>query len=63
MSNLFCFTGLLSMISLYSDYSGYPEIDHQFPEFQVSIKYISKHKKNNALHRLAHNAARKVIGR
>lgn len=35
----------------------------RFPEVEVQIKYISKHKKNNALHRMAHNAARKAIGK
>ncbi|OMF22740.1 hypothetical protein BK133_25440 [Paenibacillus sp. FSL H8-0548] len=38
-------------------------LDHlnkSFPEVQVSIKYISKHKKNNYLHRIAHNAAREA---
>ncbi|MCM3626661.1 hypothetical protein M3194_04695 [Paenibacillus glycanilyticus] len=29
-----------------------------FPDIVIQIKYISKHKKNNYLHRLAHNAAR-----
>jgi len=31
-----------------------------YPEIGVQIKYISKHKKNNTLHRLAHNAARQA---
>jgi hypothetical protein len=31
-----------------------------FPEVEVKIKYMSKHKKNNPLHRLAHNAARQA---
>ncbi|WP_337102622.1 RNase H family protein [Paenibacillus sp. YIM B09110] len=31
-----------------------------FPEVDVQIKYISKHKKNNYFHRLAHNAAREA---
>lgn len=31
-----------------------------FPDLVVQIKYISKHKKNNYLHRLAHNAAREA---
>lgn len=35
----------------------------RFPEIRIIVKYISKHKKNNALHRMAHNAARKAIGR
>ena len=34
-----------------------------FPELQVRVKYIGKHKKNNLLHRMAHNAARKAIGK
>lgn len=38
-------------------------LDHlnkMFPEVQTSIKYISKHKRNNYLHRIAHNAAREA---
>ncbi|MDQ0059055.1 RNase H family protein [Paenibacillus harenae] len=31
-----------------------------FPEVDVQIKYIGKHKKNNYLHRIAHNAAREA---
>ncbi|OBZ16714.1 MULTISPECIES: hypothetical protein [Bacillales] len=31
-----------------------------FPEVRVEIKYMSKHKQNNPLHRLAHNAAREA---
>ncbi|WP_054028000.1 RNase H family protein [Bacillus sp. FJAT-28004] len=31
-----------------------------YPEVEVQIKYMSKHKKNNSLHRLAHNAARQA---
>lgn len=31
-----------------------------FPEVDVQIKYMSKHRKNNHLHRLAHNAAREA---
>lgn len=34
-----------------------------FPEVDVQIKYISKHKKNNYLHRLAHNAAREAASK
>lgn len=32
-----------------------------FPDVSIQIKYISKHKKNNYLHRLAHNAARAAV--
>ncbi|MBB3070763.1 hypothetical protein FHS14_003765 [Paenibacillus baekrokdamisoli] len=39
------------------------DLQNMFPEIQVKVKYISKHKKNNALHRMAHNAARKAIGK
>lgn len=35
-------------------------LNRMFPEVNVQIKYISKHKKNNYLHRLAHNAAREA---
>jgi ribonuclease HI len=35
-------------------------LNRMFPEVNVQIKYISKHKKNNYLHRLAHNAARET---
>jgi len=38
-------------------------LNHRFPEVEVSVKYISNHKKNNALHRLAHNAARDAASR
>jgi hypothetical protein len=31
-----------------------------FPAVEVKIKYMSKHKQNNPLHRLAHNAAREA---
>lgn len=31
-----------------------------FPDVEIQIKYMSKHKKNNYLHRLAHHAARKA---
>lgn len=31
-----------------------------FPHIDIQIKYIRKHKKNNDLHRLAHNAAREA---
>ncbi|MFC5653573.1 hypothetical protein ACFPYJ_31525 [Paenibacillus solisilvae] len=34
-----------------------------FPEIQVRVTYISNHKKNNPLHKMAHNAARKSIGK
>jgi len=39
------------------------ELKIRFPEVEVRVKYISKHKKNNALHKMAHIAARKVIGK
>lgn len=35
----------------------------KFPEVEVRVTYISKHKKNNALHKIAHNAARNAIGK
>jgi hypothetical protein len=35
----------------------------KYPDVEVRVKYISKHKKNNALHKLAHIAARKSIGK
>ncbi|MEC0089863.1 hypothetical protein [Paenibacillus macquariensis] len=35
-------------------------LNNMFPEVKVSVKYISKHKKNNHLHRMAHNEARHV---
>ncbi|QGQ96572.1 hypothetical protein EHS13_17630 [Paenibacillus psychroresistens] len=35
----------------------------RFPEVDVTVKYISKHKKNNPLHKMAHIAARKAIGK
>lgn len=31
-----------------------------FPEVEVRVKYISNHKKDNVLHRMAHNAARQA---
>ncbi|SFD51615.1 hypothetical protein SAMN05216378_0280 [Paenibacillus catalpae] len=31
-----------------------------YPDVSIQIKYMSKHKKNNHLHRLAHNAARET---
>lgn len=34
-----------------------------YPEVGVNVKYISRHKKNNALHQMAHLAARKTIGK
>jgi ribonuclease HI len=33
------------------------------PTIRITIRCIGKHKKNNALHRLAHNAARQAIGK
>ncbi len=33
-------------------------LHRQFPEVNVQIRYIGRHKKNNEFHRLAHNAAR-----
>lgn len=38
-------------------------LKNRFPEVEVSVKYISNHKKNNDLHRLAHNAAREAASR
>jgi hypothetical protein len=35
----------------------------RYPGVEVRVKYISKHKKNNALHKMAHIAARKTIGK
>ncbi|GLX66696.1 hypothetical protein [Paenibacillus glycanilyticus] len=35
-------------------------INDSFPRLRVQIKYISRHKQNNYLHRLAHNAAREA---
>ncbi|GMK39159.1 hypothetical protein PCCS19_22130 [Paenibacillus sp. CCS19] len=35
-------------------------INRTFPDLDVQIKYIGKHKANNDLHRLAHNAAREA---
>lgn len=36
----------------------------RFPDVEVRVKVMnSKHKRNNALHRMAHVAARKVIGK
>ncbi|WP_169083229.1 hypothetical protein [Paenibacillus sp. PL91] len=35
-------------------------LNMMFPEIEVKVKYMSKHKKNNPLHRLAHNAARQA---
>ncbi|RKP49878.1 hypothetical protein D7Z26_18795 [Cohnella endophytica] len=39
------------------------ELKMRFPEVEVRAKYISNHKKNNVLHKMAHIAARKVIGK
>lgn len=36
------------------------KLNRLFPDVDIQIKYISKHKKNNYLHRLAHNAAREA---
>ncbi|MGO4539270.1 hypothetical protein [Paenibacillus sp. 2TAB19] len=35
-------------------------LNRLFPEVDIRIKYMGKHKKNNYLHRLAHNAAREA---
>lgn len=35
-------------------------LNRLFPQVDVQIKYIGKHKKNNYLHRIAHNAAREA---
>lgn len=35
-------------------------LNRLFPHVDIQIKYIRKHKKNNHLHRLAHNAAREA---
>ncbi|MGG1637860.1 RNase H family protein [Paenibacillus sp. NRS-1760] len=35
-------------------------LNNMYPNVHIQIKYISKHKKNNTLHRLAHNAARQA---
>lgn len=40
--------------------SSLSNLNNRFPEVEVSVKYISKHKKNNHLHRIAHNASRQV---
>jgi hypothetical protein len=34
------------------------KLNRLFPAVNIQIRYISKHKKNNPMHRLAHNAAR-----
>ncbi|AZN40998.1 hypothetical protein [Paenibacillus albus] len=39
------------------------QLKEKYPTIQVEVKYIGKHKKGNPLHRLAHNAARKAIGK
>ncbi|MBB3111351.1 hypothetical protein FHS18_003419 [Paenibacillus phyllosphaerae] len=36
------------------------ELHRLFPHLDVQIKYMSKHKRNNSFHRLAHNAAREA---
>ncbi|SFS71983.1 hypothetical protein [Paenibacillus sp. BC26] len=33
------------------------------PDIEIRIKHMHRHKTNNALHRMAHNAARKCIGK
>lgn len=38
-------------------------LKNRYPEVEVKVKYISKHKKNNTLHRLAHNAARQAANK
>jgi len=35
-------------------------LKRRFPDIDVQIKYISNHKKDNSLHKLAHHAARKA---
>jgi ribonuclease HI len=35
-------------------------LNRQFPNVDVQIKYMSKHKENNDFHRLAHHASRKA---
>ncbi|REE94566.1 hypothetical protein A8990_101362 [Paenibacillus taihuensis] len=39
------------------------QLQAKFPSIGVEVKYIGKHKQGNPLHRLAHNAARKAIGK
>lgn len=39
------------------------DLKTKYPDIEVRVKYISKHKMNNALHMLAHIAARKSIGK
>ncbi|MFC5528225.1 hypothetical protein [Cohnella yongneupensis] len=39
------------------------DLEIRYPGVEVRVKYISKHKKNNALHKMAHIAARKTIGK
>ncbi|MCR2807677.1 RNase H family protein [Paenibacillus soyae] len=36
------------------------QFNQRFPQVDVQIRYMSGHKKNNELHRLAHNAAREA---
>ncbi|SDW20852.1 hypothetical protein [Paenibacillus sp. CF384] len=35
----------------------------EHPDVEILIKHMHRHKTNNALHRMAHNAARKCIGK
>nr|WP_243864603.1 RNase H family protein [Paenibacillus castaneae] len=35
-------------------------LNNMFPNVKININYIRKHKNNNPLHRMAHNAARKA---
>lgn len=39
------------------------QLKAKFPAIGVEVRYIGKHKQGNPLHRLAHNAARKAIGK
>ncbi|MFB9327113.1 hypothetical protein ACFFSY_14390 [Paenibacillus aurantiacus] len=36
------------------------DLHRRYPEVDVQIKYMRSHRKNNHLHRIAHNAARKA---
>jgi hypothetical protein len=38
-------------------------LNNRFPQVEVIVKYISKHKKRNHLHRIAHNEARQVANK
>lgn len=40
--------------------SSLTNLKNRFPNVEILVKYISKHKKNNHLHRMAHNASRQV---